>query len=151
MSIQLELKIKSSIHFSVWGRISGMLAPPHRKTGCFTPPREKQALPRPAEIEETCQQPATCRSNFHLDKSSLLILNQNYGMINVWTPHLSHTTPTQPNMHNGNGYYTVADMYHRVQSLLTSPKSPTATATCLHCYLILLAGVGFGLGVTMTR
>ena len=90
------------------------------------------ALPRPAEIDKTCQQPATCRSNFHLDKSSLLILNQNYGMINVWTPHLSHTTPTQPNMHNGNGYYTVADMYHRVQSLLTSPKSPTATATCLH-------------------
>ena len=25
-----------------------------------------------------------------------------------------------------------ADMCHRVQSLLTSPKSPTATATCLH-------------------
>ena len=132
--------------------------------GCSPRPTEKQAasprpaksrpcpaLPRPAEIDKTCQQPATCRSNFHLDKSSLLILNQNYGMINVWTPHLSHTTPTQPNMHNGNGYYTVADMYHRVQSLLTSPKSPTATATCLHCYLILLAGVGFGLGVTMTR
>ena len=25
-----------------------------------------------------------------------------------------------------------ADMCHRVQSLLTSPKSPTATATCFH-------------------
>ena len=120
-----------------------LLHPAPRKAGL--------APPCPAEIDKTCQQPATCRSNFHLDKSSLLILNQNYGMINVWTPHLSHTTPTQPNMHNGNGYYTVADMYHRVQSLLTLPKSPTATATCLHCYLILLAGVGFGLGVTMTR
>ena len=71
-----------------------------------------------------------------LDKSSLLILNQNYGMINVWTPYLSHTTPTQPNMHNGNGYYTVAECRH------VSSGSVTAHITKIthcHCYLLAFA------------
>jgi len=56
----------------------------------------------------------------------------------VWSMFGLHISPIQPQpnptwtMAMGITLLQSADMCHRVQSLLTSPKSHTATATCLH-------------------
>ena len=136
MSIQLELKIKSSIHFSVWGRISGMLAPPHRKTGCFTPPREKQALPRPAPPRRNRQNlSATCnlQIKFPLRQEQSLDSESK-----VWYDQCLDSTslPYNPNPTQHAQWQWVLHCCRHVSSC--SVTAHITKITHCHCYLLAL-------------